>query len=146
MLIFGQGKDARTLIHQRYRRQHAKRKRVQVEIEVVVRSHDEHWRIERRTITAHAWLFSRIRECPVSDGTEDAEKKCPSWGLEEYLEGQLEDHAPLRIEADAKGDEDQDGYIGRDVMEYEIQSEQREIVMGGGGMLDYERASYFTGW
>ncbi|KXT15857.1 hypothetical protein AC579_10411 [Pseudocercospora musae] len=150
MLIFGQGKDSRTLIHQRYRRQHAKRKRVQVEIEVVVpgdRATPEVWRIERRTITAHAWLFSRIRECPVCDGTENAEKKCPTWVLEEYLEGQLEDHAPLRIEADAKGDEDrEDGYIGRDVMEYEIQSEQREVVMGGRGMLDYERATYFTGW
>ncbi|EME86688.1 uncharacterized protein MYCFIDRAFT_206910 [Pseudocercospora fijiensis CIRAD86] len=143
MLIFGQGKDARNVVHQRYRRQHAKRKRVEVEIEVLVPGQDEPWRPERRTIIAHAWLFSRIRECSVSDGTEVAEKKCPSWYLEGYLAGQLEPHDRLRISADAKGDEDQDGYIGRDVKEYEIQSEQREvrIILQGGKNSPLKRES-----
>lgn len=75
---------------------------------------------------------------------------CPNWDLERFLDGKLCARLPLRIEQCARGDEDGDGYIGREIVEYESESEEdepeREVVYSGPGTLDYQRASYFTGW
>lgn len=154
MLVFGQGKKARNIIHQHYmRNQRSRRKRVSVEIEVLVpvplsqrATTDDLYCLERRRIEAHAWLDSRIEECSISDGTEDSADPCQTWHIEDYLTGKLEPEAPLRIEPSAKGDEDEDGYIRRDTKEFDFRFEQREVVLGRGGTLDYERARHFTGW
>lgn len=74
------------------------------------------------------------------------------WGLGEYLRGELgPSQTALRIERDAKGDEDEDGWIGRDVEGDGVESEEeeeREVVYGGPGSLDYERVRGhgFSGW
>lgn len=57
----------------------------------------------------------------------------------------------LRVEESARGDEDEDGWIGREVRRVEIEprvEEEREVVYGGTGALDYERdeSVSFTGW
>lgn len=107
---------------------------------------EDAWQLERRTIRAYAWIRSKLDGCAHSK----ALNKCDDWTLKAYLDGTLLPQRPIRVSTDGKGDEDKDGYIGRDIWTYdESQSEQkpeRELVYGGSGGLDYERADYFTGW
>lgn len=146
MVIFGQGKAAREFIHKHYRPD-AKRKKVIVEIEVMVvkppdrRQHElDLWEPQRRTIFVHAWKRSGEIE-----GCGDA---CANWTLEDYTAGTLAPELPLRIEESAKGDEEADGYLGRDVVEHDIEVEKREVIYGGPGLLDYERVkgNTWSGW
>lgn len=144
MILFGQGKRARGLVHRHYRPQHTKRKKVAVEIEVVVlkpmacRRHEfDFWEPQRRTIYAHVW--KRCRGGTEGCGAGEGNSRCPDWTLEEYLAGLLTPDLPMRIEANAKGDEREDGYLGRDVAEHDIEVEKREVVYGGPGRLYYER-------
>lgn len=151
MVIFGQGKRARELIHKHYGL-HAKRKKVPVEIEVIVlkaakdRQHEHDiWGPQRRTIFVHAWRRSaEIEGCTSRQGTTP----CANWMLESYIAGTLAPELPMRIEASAKGDEDADGYLGRDVVEYDIEVEKREVIYGAPGRLAYERikGNTWSGW
>ncbi|PPJ49713.1 hypothetical protein CBER1_02897 [Cercospora berteroae] len=145
MLVFGLGKEARDVLRAYYGR-FAHRRRSQVELEVRV-GEDGQYHLERRAIWAYVWLkSSKIDGCKVSS----YDNGCPNWNLEQFLEGKLCARPPLRIEQCARGDEDEDGYIGREVIEYESEPEEdereREVVHSGPGLLDYQRASYFTGW
>lgn len=59
--------------------------------------------------------------------------------------------ATLRIEPDAKGDEDEDGWIGRDVAIYEPEETTTRAPLQkrnghGIGTMDWEQADGFTGW
>lgn len=151
MVLFGQGKRARDLIHRHYR-PNAKRKKVPVEIEVMVVKAPEHrqheqdlWEPHRRMIYVHAWKQSgEIESCTSGKGTSP----CPNWTLEDYLAGTLAPELPMRIKANAKGDEEADGYLGRDVVEYVIEVEKREVIYGGPGRLAYERikGNTWSGW
>lgn len=153
MLVFGLGKSDRRLIHNHYRK-HAKRKKVQVEVELLVQlpnPNSKHhmyeekcWLPQRRALEAHVWLWSTKRGGEEFLGEE--------WSLEDYLLGNLgPKQTLLRIEVDARGDEDDDGWIGRELEEVVIEpgkEEEREVVYGGTGGLDYERdeSVSFTGW
>lgn len=151
ILFFGQGKPTRDIIHKHYR-PHTKRKKLAVEIELIVRKplqdrlhESDFWRLERRTIWAHVWKWSgEVEHCDVSAG--DGNGICPNWTLEDYLAGTLSPDLPMRIEESAKGDEDEDGWIGRDVVEYDNapmekreQALEREVVHSGYGRMAYPR-------
>ncbi|CAK1361569.1 hypothetical protein CB0940_03070 [Cercospora beticola] len=145
MLVFGLGKEARDVLRAYYGR-FAHRHRFPVELEVRV-GEDGRYHLERRAIWAYVWLkSSKIDDCEVSSH----DNGCPKWDLEQFLGGKLGARLPLRIEQCARGDEDEDGYIGREIVEHESEPEEdepeREVVHGGPGLLDYQRASYFTGW
>lgn len=154
MVFFGQGKIARDFIHKHYRPQ-AKRKKVQVEIDVMVlkppqeRQHEQDfWIPQRRTVWVNAWRWNaEIEGCQSGERTTH----CADWTLEDYLAGILAAEFPMRIEASAKGDEEADGYLGRDILEYDIEvekPEEREVIYGGPGRLDYERmkGNTWSGW
>ena len=142
MLIFGQGRKGRDRIHAHYR-PHCRRVKVPVEFDVQVGvplsgrdfSH-ERWRLQRRTIWAHAWLWSNV-------GSSDAFfcSKADGWRLEGYLEGDLGPRLSLRVEEDGKWED-----VEVSVDESEDEPEEREVGHGGCGTLDYERADSFTGW
>lgn len=149
-VLFGQGKRARDIIHAHYRRQSSKSKRrkVIVEIEVVVLkplSQRQHARdlygLERRCIEAHAWK---------SKGkVEGCDEQCRNWKLEDFMEGKYRDEVPMRIKETGKGDEDGEGWIGRDVGEFDVEIARREVVYATGpGVLDYERiqGDGWSGW
>lgn len=153
MLVFGLGKEARRLIHNHYRT-HAKRRKVQVEVElnILVTEPGPHnaferkvFRPRRRAIQAHVWLWSKKR------GGEDFLDE-GEWNLDDYLLGNLgPKQTALRVEENAKGDEDEDGWIGRKVKEVYLDGKEDDMmdaVRGGTGSLDYERAkgNEFTGW
>lgn len=154
MLIFGLGKDLRRLIHNHYRT-HAKRRKVQLEVELQVLVEEfgpghvfqqKALRPRRRAIQAHVWLWSKKR------GGEDFYEE-GEWNLEDALLGNLgPKQTALRVEGDAKGDEDEDGWIGREVEEVSVDPEERQsrevVRRGGAGSLDYERITGvdFTGW
>jgi hypothetical protein len=113
MLIFGQGKASRDMVHQHYR-PGAKRREVGVEVDVWVRipPHEretttELWRLERRSVQAHAWIWSGDVE-----GCKGAE--CRDWTIEDCLAGNLEDDLPMRVETDGKGDEDEENWPGEE--------------------------------
>lgn len=150
MVVFGLAKEARDIIREYYRR-FAHRRRAQVEIDVCVKtaiddqtSPDDHWHIERRVIRAYVWFRKSLADCELAA----KDSKCANWRLDDYLEGRLTPREHLRIDPDGKGDEAEDGYIGRDIVEYESEpeEEERDVVYGGAGLLDYHRASYNTGW
>lgn len=153
MLVFGLGKAARRLIHDHYRKQ-AKRRKVQIELElnVLVTGPGPHsvfeqkrFRPRRRALQAHVWLWSKKR------GGENFLEQ-GEWNLEDHLLGNLgPKQTALRVEEDGKGDEDDDGWIGRKVEEVYLDGKVddiREAVRGGTGTLDYERVkgNDFTGW
>ncbi|KAF2216518.1 hypothetical protein CERZMDRAFT_109391 [Cercospora zeae-maydis SCOH1-5] len=144
MLVFGLGKEARDILRAYYGR-FAHRRRFPVELEVRVES-DGMFHLERRAVWAYVWLKSKVNGCEVSSH----DKGCPNWRLEQFLEGKLCPRLSLRIEHCARGDEDEEGYIGRDIVEYESEPDdhpaEREVVYSGPGQLSYERATYFTGW
>ncbi|KAK5122103.1 hypothetical protein LTR85_004349 [Meristemomyces frigidus] len=143
MLIFGQGKKARRLIHEHYR---AKTRRVTVEVQVDVavpvplfqrKLPTDSWRLKRRIISAHAWIWSNAGSGDVQFRTQ-----CPKWTLEDYIEGNLAPKQPLRIER-AGFLEDEVSIIEND---NEDEEEVREVIYGGCGALDYDRGPGFTGW
>lgn len=154
MLLFGQGKESRKLIHAHYKNLYMRRKSVDVEIEVNVPSFipvkegqggegkmKVEWKIERLTISAHAWLADAhdVEECHLDlakaavscgddiNGDEETES-CREWKLEEYLEGKYEAPGPMRISDDGKGDENGVEFIGREVEEDDIEGEERSMV------------------
>lgn len=143
MVIFAQGKKARRLIHKHYRA-NARRVTVDVEIDVAVPVPyfqrvfpTEHWRLMRRTIRAHAWIWSNVGSGDVQFRTQ-----APRWTLEAYISGSLGPVQSLRIEEAA--------YLDDEVFVAEKddadEREKREAVDGGGGHLDYDRMPGFTGW
>jgi hypothetical protein len=99
MLIFGEGKDGREQVHKHYR-PHAKRIKVQVEIEQSVavpsgeRRHPrERWVLKRKRLWAHAWLWTNVREFE-SQFRSDTQ----GWKLEEYISGKYNVHQAMRVE------------------------------------------------
>ena len=112
-----------------------------MEIEVPAGEGSGAFERKRRAVAAHAFRWRNKREHfnPERDGE--------TWTLEDYLAGSLgPSQTLLRIEPDMRGDEDEDGYTGRDIEEYEVVEEQREVVFGSTGSLQYDRADTFTGW
>ncbi|KAK4505304.1 hypothetical protein PRZ48_003267 [Zasmidium cellare] len=159
MLVFGLSKPLRRLIHAHYR-PHAKRRKLTLEVELQVLVEEDGpghvWPIKvfrprRRAVEAHVWVWSRKR------GGEDFYGE-QEWRLEEALAGNLgAKQTMLRVEGDGKGDEDGDGWIGREVREVRIDDgeegegrrRRRSVGFGGAtGSLDYGRVEgvEFTGW
>lgn len=146
MLVFGLSKTSRKLIHRHYR-PNTRRVKLSVEVDVVVkvplheRSHpDQNWRLQRRHVWAHAWIWSNVGSVDVHFPTT-----FPRWSLEDYIGGAFEPEQKLRIEPTAKGDEGEKGEVDF-VYESDNEMEHREVVYGGCGELDYERVDYHTGW
>jgi len=148
MVVFGQGKQARNLIHQHYRR-HARRVKLEVEIDVCVPVEppldlavpSTRWRLQRRKVWAHAWLWSDTSIANFHFGPEKRR-----WTLEDYLHGTLAPPQTLRIEPDGKGDERNDS-DGSDAFNgLERAPKQRPVIRSGCGHLDYERTETFSGW
>lgn len=143
VLVFGLGKEARKIIHRHYRHYLPNAKRTRVRVEVDLRGPDRS--LQRRVIEARAWLCNSHRAKSARKAHDVVEGA--TWTLEKYLEGKLEPRQTLlRISPGLKGDEDDDGYIGRDVQERVIEEGTKEIVYGSGGGIAYERAKTFTGW
>lgn len=143
MLVFGQGKKARRHIHEHYRG-NSRRVTVEVQVDVAVavpvfeRNYPtERWRLKRRVVSAHAWIWSNV-------GSSDAHLRtqCPRWTPEAYINGDLSPKQPLRIE-DAGYLEDEVILIDSDAEE---QQEERPEASGGWGSTDYDRGAGFTGW
>jgi len=143
MVIFGQGKTARKLIHEHYRA-NTRRVKIPVEVDVAVpvppherRYPLEHWRLKRRTIKAHAWIWSNVGSGDVQFRTQ-----VPRWTLEDYVSGDLGPSQALRVA--------ERGYLEEEVSvvesEDEVWEEVREVLRGGAGHLDYGREAGFTGW
>ncbi|SMQ47515.1 unnamed protein product [Zymoseptoria tritici ST99CH_1A5] len=111
MLVFGQGKASRDAVHQHYR-PGAKRRKVGVEIDVWVESPPGEsaarpWRLQRRTVQAHAWIWSgNLEDCRGGE--------CREWTIEDSLAGTLEEEMPMRIELDGKGDEAHEEWLTED--------------------------------
>lgn len=150
MIVFGLRKHARDAVRRHYH-PFAHRHRVQVEFEVCVstnprdRSSAAHlWHIERRAITAYAWVINELDECELATKNES----CPNWQLEDYLAGRLSVREPMRVEPSGKGDEADDGYIGRDIVEYESEPEEvvREVKYSDPANLHDQRAPYEIVW
>jgi hypothetical protein len=107
MLLFGQGKASRDAVHRHYR-PGAKRRKVGVECDVWVEVPPAEqevighgWRLERRTIQAHVWIWSgEVEDCKGGE--------CRDWRLEDYFAGNLDEKLPMRVESDATGDEQDD--------------------------------------
>ncbi|KAK3680046.1 hypothetical protein LTR78_000423 [Recurvomyces mirabilis] len=145
MVVFGQGKESRNLIHQHYR-ENCRRVKVEVEIDVSApvssadRDHPlENWRLQRRKVWAHAWLWAN-----VGSGEVKFRSQAERWTIEDYLSGALESHTePINIQEvwpDVDVDVDDDDAAG------ETKLPKREIVYGGRGHLDYIVEKHFTGW
>lgn len=103
LVVFGLGKDARAHIHQHYR-PHAKRRKLQIEIDVAVREGTPKGaptrlrkvQCVRRVVNAHVWLWSGPRG-------EDVVGLDSRWTLEDYLEGRLGPaQTALRVETYAE--------------------------------------------
>ncbi|KAK4554307.1 hypothetical protein LTR86_008515 [Recurvomyces mirabilis] len=146
MVIFGQGKESRNLIHQHYH-ENCRRVKVEVEIEISVplssadRNHPlERWRLQRRKVWAHAWLWAN-----VGSGDVGFRSQAERWTIEDYLSGALEAYTePINIQevwpdADIDVDDD-DGVVETPKLP------EREVVYGGCGHLDYVVEKHFTGW
>lgn len=147
MIIFGEGRNNRDLIHAHYR-PNARRVKVQVEVDVVdkVPLEDrefptERWRLRRKTIWAHAWLWSDLSVVETA-----LDVSC--WKLEDYLSGHLSAQLSLRISRSGNGDEAEDGELDVDVNDRgHGNSAEREVVYARHGTLDYERVRHgFAGW
>lgn len=145
MLVLGQGRDSRNVIHEHYR-PHCRRIKVEVEVDVAVtvphheRDYEtERWRLQRRTVWAHAWLWSNAGSSDTHFRTQ-----VPRWNLEDYLAGALGPKEPPRIEED--GWPDAEVIIADTQYERVSQQPKREIVYGGCGSLDYIVEDHFTGW
>lgn len=149
MVIFGQGRNARDEIHEHYR-PHSRRVKVQVEIDVLVeippferQSPYELWRLQRRTIWVHTWLWSDV-------GNIDTQlrSQVPGWTLEDYLAGEMDMDQSMRVQYSSTSEEDGYYVMGAPENHREIEREQdRQVVYGGCGSLDYERVeSGFAGW
>ena len=149
MLVFGLGKQARDILRTYYH-PFAHRRRVEVEFEVCIEASREDgvpsWLLERRAVSAYAWVKSQLNDCELS--TNDTQI-CPTWRLEDYLQGKLSLQEPMRIDSSGRGCEEDDGYIGRDIVEYESEpeeEEEREVVYSGAGDIEYVRAPWAMGW
>ena len=156
MVIFGQGKEGRNLIHRHYR-PNARRVKVQVEIDVLIPAFPTdhtlpcyHWVFQRRKIWAHAWLWCNVSSVDVQFRSEQT-----GWTLEAYLAGDLAANQSLRIEPAGRlgEDYDADGVTDEDDNEApqhhyrrKPKVEPREVVYGGPGHLDYERDAAAVGW
>ncbi|KJX98315.1 hypothetical protein TI39_contig418g00009 [Zymoseptoria brevis] len=111
MLVFGQGRASRDAVHQHYR-PGAKRRKVEVEIDVWVESQPGEsatclWHLQRRTVRAHAWIWSGdLEDCSGGE--------CRDWTIEDSLAGTLEEEMPMRIELDGKGDEAHEEWLRND--------------------------------
>lgn len=108
MLVFGLGKEARHLVHQHYR-PCCRRIKAEIQVDVLVpvgiwdrRLVDEKWRLQRRKIWAHCWIWSNVGSGDVHFRTQE-----PAWTLEEYLIASTDDQPEwaIRVEETAKGDE-----------------------------------------
>lgn len=150
MLVFGLRKEARDILRTYYH-PFAHCRRIEVDFEACIETSPEdrvaseqHWHLEPRAICAYAWVKSGLDDCELSTKGES----CPDWRLGDYLEGKLSLQEPMRIEPSGRGDEDDDGYIGRDIAQYESEpeEEEREVVYSGPGNLDYVRAPWPTAW
>lgn len=147
MLVIGLTKADRKLVNTHYRN-HSKRKSVSLEVELletdatpfspnslrVARPH-----VKRTHIRACAWI---CRSRKKVDFLPDRK-----WTIEHFVEGRYETKQTLlRMSDTGKGDEDEDGYIGREIVEREIKREKREDVFGGSGGGDWQRAKVAMGW
>ncbi|CZT23477.1 uncharacterized protein RCC_09191 [Ramularia collo-cygni] len=146
MLLFGQGKHARQLIHTHYRADtntgtttaHTpsmpppKRRKVPVEIEIMVpqprerRRHSrDFWRPQRIVISVHAWKSTSAEEGNFQACEEREGGRCVAeWTLEGYLAGTLGREEGLSIGIQGRGEGDEDGDVrsmenGEVMMEYE---------------------------
>lgn len=140
MLVLGQGRNNRRLIHDHYA--DTRRMKVKVEIEVLRpvpffdrRSIGERWRRERKAIWAHAWLWSDVSSPDLCFRHE-----VPMWTLEDYVSGTIrtENGSSLRIRNDWKLTDEEDENLEEEPA--------REIVYAGSGMLEYERLDKWAGW
>ena len=143
MLVLGQGRPGRNLIHQHYQPR-TRRVKVQIELDVVVPkpagyTPTERWYLKRRRIWAYAWLWSN-----AGSGDVLCRSTTSRWTLEDCIAGDLGPKQSLRIEPNARGDEGEDGEI--DVSSDCGNQEEREVIYGGCGHLDYDRVDAFTGW
>lgn len=100
MLLFGQGHEARDCIHEHYR-PHAKRIKVQVEVELLSPSSDSRPQtLFRKKIWANAWLW---RDITTFDGLAGRDF---IWTLDAYLSGSLgAQRSPRIVKASFVGDE-----------------------------------------
>lgn len=146
MLMLGLGRESRDLIHAHYRTDNCRRIKVQTEIDVVVpipNSEDrnfraERWRLKRRTVWAHAWLWAG------QVGSADVKALCQApargWTIEAFLSGEIEVAAAPHVVEQRRDAE-------AEVVELvENQPQSRETVYGASGPLEYERGVGFTGW
>ena len=161
IVLFGQGRESRDLIHRHYR-PYARRVKVQVEIDVSIpvpiserRFADENWTLERRRIWAHSWLWS-----DAANAGEYLRMDLPGWRLEDYLAGNYEQDEHLRIGRDGSLGKDYDGEVSGDESddgvsvhaETEVKEDEeegsgkREVVYGGCGSVEYERDEAAIGW
>lgn len=134
MIIFGQGSAGRKRIHKHYR-PHARRVKVEVEVETIVlttpsdgSSASGQWRPQRRTIWAHAWLWSNF-------GSIDVEFR-QTWTLEKYLSSTLAGPEPAGDTLRIEGNRQPDVEIEVDSSDYECETEKHESVQGDCGDLD----------
>lgn len=142
IVVFGLGRESRTQLHKHYKA-FAKRKTVEVVVEIEIPSRQNAGTFEkkRRAVAAHAFLWRDKHE------HFEPERVGDTWTLEDYLGQNLgPKQTGLRISPTMRGDEDDDGYTGRDIVEYEVEAEQREVVFGSAGSLSYDRADAFAGW
>ncbi|EMC97766.1 hypothetical protein BAUCODRAFT_31761 [Baudoinia panamericana UAMH 10762] len=143
MLIFGQGKDSRKLINEHYRSDARRIKlQVEVDVQVPVLAHErdfpsERWRLKRRRVEAHVWLWANART-----GDAYLRTHAPKWTLEDYLAGTLAPRAPLKVLDSSLLHEEVD--LSDD--EREQARPQHETIDGGYGNLDYQIEYRFTGW
>ncbi|KAF2485931.1 hypothetical protein BDY17DRAFT_67634 [Neohortaea acidophila] len=116
MVIFGQGRAGRDRIHEHYR-PHARRVKAQVEIDVLVPAPsylpEERWKLQRKTISAHLWLWADME---ALDGRTTSLSR--RWKLEDYLAGDLADEDDEEeekiVSTDLDSIEDEGGSIDGD--------------------------------
>ncbi|KAK4546406.1 hypothetical protein LTR36_002083 [Oleoguttula mirabilis] len=113
---------------------------VDVAVSVPVSERDyptEHWRLKRRVVSGHAWIWSNVGSGDVLFRTQ-----YPRWTLEDYIDGNLAPQQALRI-GDACYLKDEVTVI---VTDDDEGKEDRKVVYGGCGPLDSDRGHGFTGW
>jgi hypothetical protein len=144
MLLLGEGKEGRKRIHEHYRRK-TRRITVPVEIDVFIPMVANEgsmptlrWQFKRRTIQAYAWIWAN-----VGGGEAHFHSAAPRWTLEGYLSGEYSPQQQIDIR---DADDWPDAEVGVEGTAEDWKKERREVVYGGGGHLDYERADCWTGW